>query len=40
MSRDKEAPQLAITALKIVVNNVIGLSWAQFPGKPFEYGGM
>ena len=37
MLRDKE---VAITVLKIIVNNMIGLSWVQFPGEPFEYGGM
>jgi hypothetical protein len=29
---------VAITALEIIVNNVIGLSWVQFRGEPFEYG--
>jgi hypothetical protein len=39
MLRNKEAPQVTINALKIIVNDVIGLSWVHFPTEPFEYGG-
>jgi hypothetical protein len=37
--RNEEVPQVTISVLRIIVNNVIGPSWGQFPVEPFKYGG-